>query len=313
MEDLVIIGTGPSGYTAALYAARANLNPLVITGSQPGGLLTTTSIVENYPGFPLGVDGTQLMTQMQQQAQRFGARLLEWEWVTETKFRPGGPHILTTSSMMGEGKVIEAKAVIISTGATHRRLGIESEDKLERRGVTYCAVCDGAMYRDVPHVVIGGGDSAMEEAMFLTKFASKVTIVHRRDEFRASKIMADRALENPKIEVAWNSVVDEILDVSAGKVTAVRLRNTQTGELSTIDAGAVFIAIGHVPNTDPFPQIDKDDDGYILLEGHSSRTNIEGVFAAGDCADHVYRQAITAAGMGCKAALDAERWLEAKR
>ena len=308
MEDLVIIGTGPSGYTAALYAARANLSPLIYAGYVPGGQLTQTTDVENFPGFPTGIMGPDLMIQMQQQAERFGARI-EYDFVTETEFRPGGPHTLTLAS----GTKVEAKAVIISTGATPRRLGLESEDKLEMRGVTYCAVCDGAMFKDVPHVVVGGGDSAMEEAMFLTKFATKVTLVHRRDAFRASKIMADRAIANPKIEVAWNSVVEEVLDVSANRVTGVRLRNIVTDEVTTVDCGALFVAIGHIPNTEPFPQIEKDEDGYIILNDHSSRTNIEGVFAAGDCADHVYRQAVTAAGMGCKAALDAERWLEANR
>ena len=308
MEDLVIIGTGPSGYTAALYAARANLNPLVYAGDIIGGQLTQTTDVENFPGFPDGIMGPELMLNMHQQAERFGARI-EYDFVESTEFRPGGPHTLKLQS----GASIEAKAVIISTGATPRKLGLESEAALEHKGVTYCAVCDGAFWKDVPHIVVGGGDSAMEEAMFLTKFATKVTIVHRRDSFRASKIMADRAIANPKIEVAWNSVIEEVLGASAGKVTGVRLRDTQSNETRVVDAGAVFVAIGHIPNTAPFPQIDKDDDGYIILNDHSSRTNIEGVFAAGDCADHVYRQAVTAAGMGCKAALDAERWLEANR
>lgn len=306
MEDLVIVGTGPAGYTAGVYAARANLNPLILTGQLPGGQLTQTTEVENYPGFENGILGADLMFEMEKQARRFGARV-EYEFVEHVDFPPGGPHTLHLTG----GKTIETKAVIISTGATPRRLGLPSEDALETKGVTYCAVCDGAFFPDVPVVVVGGGDSAMEEAVFLTKFASKVTIVHRRDEFRASKIMADRALAHPKIEVAWNSVPDEIL--GDARVTGIRLRNTQTGELTEHEAGAVFVAIGHIPNTKPFADfIDTDEQGYIVLGDSSSRTNIEGVFAAGDCADNVYRQAITASGMGCKAALDAERWLEAQ-
>lgn len=305
MDDVIIIGTGPAGYTAAIYCARANLNPLIIAGNLPGGQLTQTTDVENFPGFANGVQGFALMEQMRQQAERFGTRM-EYATVESVDFTPGGPHKLHLQG----GDVREARAVIIATGAAHRRLGLESETKLETHGVTYCAVCDGAFFRDVPHVVVGGGDSAMEEANFLTKFASKVTIVHRRDTFRASKIMADRALNNPKIEVAWNSRVSEILDVAQGKVTGVELTNTQSGETSTLDCGAVFVAIGHIPNTVPFKNaIDLDDEGYIVVQGYSSRTSVDGVFAAGDCVDHTYRQAITAAGMGCRAALDAERWL----
>ena len=306
MEDLVIIGTGPAGYTAAVYAARANLKPLILAGELPGGQLTQTTDVENYPGFEEGVLGYDLMAKMQAQAERFGTRL-KYDIVESVTFKDGGPQTLHLAG----GKELQARAVIISTGATPRRLGIPSEDALETKGVTYCAVCDGAFFPDVPHVVVGGGDSAMEEAVFLTKFASKVTIVHRRDEFRASKIMADRAINHPKIEVAWDSEVAEVLGEDVGKVTGVRLRNLKTAETTEVPCGAVFVAIGHTPNTAFLGgQIATDDQGYVLLEGTGSRTNVEGVFAAGDCGDHTYRQAITAAGMGCKAALDAERWLE---
>lgn len=308
MEKLVIIGSGSAGYTAAIYAARANLNPLLYVGLVPGGLLTTTTEVENYPGFATGIQGYDLMEAMRQQAERFGTRM-EHDIVTAATLRPGGPHTLTLSS----GATVETEALIIATGASHRKLELENEVKLANKGVTYCATCDGAFFRGVPHVVVGGGDSAMEEATFLTRFASKVYIIHRRDQFRASKIMAARVLENPKIEVQWNSVVVDVLDVAQGKVTGVVLKDTVTGATRTLACGAVFVAIGHVPQTQPFAgQIKLDDNGFVVLDGASSRTTVEGVFAAGDCADHVYRQAITAAGMGCRAAIDAERWLEAR-
>jgi len=308
MERLVIIGTGCAGYTAAIYAARANLNPLIISGDTIGGQLTQTTEVENYPGFEHGILGFDLMENMRKQAERFGTRTLG-DRVEKAAFIPGGPHTLTLTG----GNEIKAAAVIIATGAIPRKLGLESERKLENQGVTYCAVCDGAFFKGVPHVVVGGGDSAMEEANFLTKFASHVTLVHRRDNFRASKIMGERVLKNPKITVAWNSVVDEVLGVAAGKVTGVVLRDVITGAKREIPAGALFVAIGHVPSTQAFKgQITMDDQGYILLEGHGSKTSCEGVFAAGDCADHEYRQAVTAAGMGCRAALDAERWLALK-
>ena len=306
MEQVVIIGSGSAGFTAAIYAARANLKPLLFSGIQPGGLLTTTTLVENFPGFENGIDGWPLMEEMQKQCERFGTRI-EYDTVVEANLVPGGPHTLKTAN----GMTVETRTVIIATGASHRHLGIESEKQLENKGVTYCATCDGAFFKDMLHVVVGGGDSAMEEAIFLTRFASKVTVVHRRDELRASKIMADRALAHDKIEFAWNSAVDEILGVDEDKVTGVRLKDTVDGSTREIPAGAVFVAIGHVPNTQPFKDlIELDEGGYVVLQNNSSYTSMDAVFAAGDCADRVYRQAITAAGMGCKAAIDAERWLE---
>ena len=305
IEKVVIIGSGCAGYTAALYTARANLEPLVLTGAMPGGLLTTTSIVENYPGFQEGIDGTDLMIAMQSQAERFGARVKFGSMVEEADLS-GRPFKLTV-----DGAEVLAQTVIIASGASHRHLGLESEDKLEKKGVTYCATCDGAlpMFRDQPLVVVGGGDSACEEATYLTRFASRVYLIHRRDELRASKIMAERALGNKNIEPVWDSVVTEILDPEQDKVTGVRVKNVRADEESVIDCAGVFIAIGHVPNTQIFKgQIDLDDGGYVL-RGEGSRTNVEGVFVAGDCSDHVYRQAVTAAGMGCAAAIDAERFL----
>ena len=305
VEDVVIIGTGCAGLTAALYSARACLEPTVLTGAMPGGLLTTTSIVENYPGFPEGVDGTDLMIQMQEQAERFGAKI-KFGSTVEAVDLSGRPFRLTV-----DGAEMFARTVIIASGAGHRHLGLESETQLDKKGVTYCATCDGAlpMFRDQPLVVVGGGDSACEEATFLTRFGSKVYLVHRRDELRASKIMAERALSNEKIEPVWDSEVAEILGVAEGKVTGVRLKNNQTGEEQSIDCAGVFVAIGHVPNTQIFKgQIDLDDAGYILRTNGSS-TSVPGVFVAGDCSDKVYRQAVTAAGMGCAAAIDAERLL----
>ncbi len=303
MEKIVIIGCGAAGLTAAIYAARANLEPVVITGSLPGGLLTQTTDVENYPGFPDAVNGFELMFKFQQQAEHFGTRMVN-DTVTEAQLLDGGPHKLT----LGSGEILETKALIIATGASPRWLGLASEDRLKNHGVSACATCDGAFYRDVPVVVIGGGDTAMEEASFLTKFASKVTVIHRRDELRASKIMAERALSNDKIEFCWNSVVDEVL--GADSVEGVRVKNLKTGEESVIECVGYFAALGHVPSTQIFAGvIDMDDKGFIMLKDSSSYTNIAGVFGAGDCADAVYRQAITASGMGCKAAIDAERWL----
>lgn len=306
MEKVVIIGTGCAGLTAAIYTARADLQPLTLTGTMPGGLLTTTSIVENFPGWPEGIDGFELMMNLQKQAERFGARI---EMATvdsvDLSSRP--------FKISVDGEMIETQSIIISTGAGHRHLGLESEEKLENKGVTYCATCDGAlpMFRNQPLVVVGGGDSACEEAMYLTRFASKVYLIHRRDTLRASKIMGDRVLEHPKIEPVWNSVVTEVLDVTQEKVTGVKLKNIETGEESQIDCAGLFVAIGHVPNTQLFKGvINTDENGYIIPE-KGSRTNIEGVFVAGDCADHVYRQAITAAGQGCMAAIDAERYLAA--
>lgn len=306
MEQVVIIGTGCAGLTAALYSARADLNPLVLTGVMPGGLLTTTSIVENFPGWPEGIDGFELMMKLQKQAERFGARI-DFGTVTDVDLSQR-PFKLTI-----DGKLVETQTLIISTGAGHRHLGLENEPKLENKGVTYCATCDGALpiFRHKPLVVVGGGDSACEEATFLTRFGSKVHLIHRRDSLRASKIMADRTLANEKIEPVWDSVVTDILGVDEGKVTGVKIKNLKTDEESTIDCAGVFIAIGHVPNTQLFKGvIDMDDAGYIKRIGGSS-TNVEGVFVAGDCSDKIYRQAVTAAGMGCSAAIDAERFLAA--
>ena len=305
MENVIIIGSGCAGLTAALYTARANLNPLVITGRMQGGLLTTTTIVENYPGFVEGIDGYQLMMNMQQQAERFGARIRSLATVESVELG-GQPFAVTV-----DGERIEAQTIIIATGAGHRHLGIESEHLLENKGVTYCATCDGAlpMFRNKPLVVIGGGDSACEEALYLTRFGSVVHLIHRRDSLRASKIMADRVLAHPKIKPVWNSEVVEILDVAKDEVTGVRVRDTVTGAETTIDCAGVFIAIGLVPNTALFKGvIDMDESGYIKpVEG--GKTNVPGVFVAGDCADKVFRQAITAAGMGCMAAIDCERYL----
>ena len=302
MENVVIIGAGAAGLTAAIYTARANLSPIVIEGMHPGGQLTTTSDVENYPGFPNGVDGTKLMDDMREQAERFGTRYKFGE-VTDVNFDSSPFKIILT-----DGEEIIAKTVIIATGATAKYLGIESEQRLIGRGVSACATCDGAFYRDVPVVVIGGGDTACEEAIFLTKFASKVTIIHRRDEFRASKIMADRALENDKIEVKWNSVVEEVLDDEMG-VVGVRIKNNLTNEISEIECKGYFSAIGHKPNTDVFLKYLKTDDvGYLIADG--VKTSISGIYAAGDVADNVYRQAVTAAGTGCAAALEAEKYIE---
>ena len=305
IEKVVIIGSGCAGLTAALYTARAQLKPVVLTGAMPGGLLTTTSIVENFPGWPEGIDGTDLMIKLQQQAERFGAEVRFGSTVESVNLSER-PFRLTV-----DGEPMLAQTLIVASGAGHRHLGLESEKKLDKKGVTYCATCDGAlpMFRDQPLVVVGGGDSACEEATYLTRFASKVYLIHRRDELRASKVMAERALANDKIEPVWDSEIAEILGEAEDKVTGVRLKNNKTGEESTLDCAGVFIAIGHVPNTQIFEgQLDRDDAGYILRK-EGSRTNLEGVFVAGDCSDKVYRQAITAAGMGCAAAIDAERLL----
>ena len=305
IQKVAIIGSGCAGLTAALYAARAQLAPIVFTGAMPGGLLTTTSIVENYPGFPEGVDGTDLMISMQQQAERFGA-IVKFGSTVENVNLSDRPFKLTV-----DGSEILTQTLIIASGAGHRHLGLDSEKNLDKKGVTYCATCDGAlpMFRDQPLVVVGGGDSACEEATFLTRFASRVYLVHRRDELRASKIMAERALSNQKIEPTWDSEVAEILGAEQGKVTGVRLNNNKTGEEKMIDCAGVFIAIGHVPNTQIFKgQLEMDDAGYIIrTEG--AQSSVRGVFVAGDCSDKVYRQAVTAAGMGCAAAIEAERLL----
>jgi len=307
MENIVIIGSGCAGWTAALYTARANLQPLVLTGRQPGGLLTTTSIVENFPGFPEGVDGYELMARMQKQAERFGARS-NFGTVESVDFSKR-PFTLTV-----DGERVGALAVIIATGASHKHLGAPGEELLETKGVTYCATCDGALpvFRNQPLVVIGGGDSACEEALYLTRFGSVVHLVHRRNSLRASKIMAERTLSNPKIKPIWDSVVTEVLDVKQDKVTGVRLKNLRTGAESVLNCAGVFIAIGHGPNTEIFKgQIEMDANGYIIPQ-RGTMTNVPGVFVAGDCADHVYRQAITAAGAGCTSAIDAERFLAAQ-
>jgi thioredoxin reductase (NADPH) len=307
MEKIVIIGSGCAGWTAALYTARANLEPLVLTGRQPGGLLTTTSIVENFPGFPEGVDGYELMARMQKQAERFGARA-NFGTVEAADFSKL-PFALTV-----DGERVEALAVIIATGASHKHLGAPGEDLLETKGVTYCATCDGALpvFRNQPLVVVGGGDSACEEALYLTRFGSVVHLVHRRDSLRASKIMAGRTLSNAKIKPIWDSAVTEVLDVKQDKVTGVRLKNLKTGAETILNCAGVFIAIGHGPNTEIFKgQIEMDANGYIIPQ-RGTMTNVPGVFVAGDCADHVYRQAITAAGAGCTSAIDAERFLAAQ-
>jgi thioredoxin reductase (NADPH) len=303
IRKLIIIGGGPAGYTAALYAARANLEPLVIEGFQWGGQLMITSDVENYPGYPEGVLGPEMMAEFRRQAERFGSEFITDD-VTRVDFseRP-------YSVFVGDDEY-RAESIIVATGATARQLGLPSEQRLQGKGVTYCAVCDAAFWRDVPVAVIGGGDSAMEEAIFLTKFASKVTVVHRRDEFRASPIMFDRARANDKIEFVTNAVVEEVLGDPA--MTGLRLRSTTTDETFDLDAKAVFIAIGHDPNTKLFLDwLDHDEAGYLVTKPGMTGTNIAGVFAAGDVQDHVYRQAVTAAGSGCMAALDAERFLAA--
>ncbi len=300
-ERVLIIGSGPAGLTAAIYAARADLQPLMIEGMQAGGQLMLTTDVENYPGFPDGILGPDLMDRFRKQAERFGTRIVTAD-VTKVDFSTAPFRIWV------DADDYEADAVIISTGASARWLGVPGEDRLRGYGVSSCATCDGFFFRDRELVVVGGGDSAMEEATFLTKFASKVTIVHRRNEFRASKIMAARALAHPKIDVIWDTVVTEIKGDDG--VTGVTLENVHTGEHRDFATDGVFVAIGHDPNTELFRgQIDLDPNGYIVVDGFT-RTSVPGVFAAGDVVDHVYRQAITAAGNGCQAAMDAERWLE---
>jgi thioredoxin reductase (NADPH) len=300
-RDLIIIGGGPAGYTAALYAARANLAPLVIEGFNWGGQLMITSDVENYPGYPDGVMGPEMMAEFRRQAERFGAEFVTDD-VTRVDFseRPFGIWV--------EGEEYRARAVIVATGASARWLGLPGEQQFQGRGVSACATCDGAFYKEKELIVVGGGDSAMEEAIFLTRFATKVTVVHRREDFRASQIMLDRARANDRVEFITNAVIDEIL--GDGKVQGVRLRDTVTDETWEFPVDGVFVAIGHDPNTKLFvDQLDHDDAGYLITKSGSSETNVRGVFAAGDVQDHVYRQAITAAGSGCMAALDAERLL----
>ena len=303
MRNVVIIGSGPAGYTAALYTARANLSPVLVEGLQVGGQLSITTEVDNFPGFPEGVMGPELMEAMKKQAARFGTEFLP-NLITKVDFS-ARPFRLYT-----DDQTIEATAVIICSGASARMIGLDSERKLVGYGVSTCATCDGYFFRGKEIVVVGGGDSAMEEATFLTKFASKVTIIHRRDKLRASKIMQDRAFKNPKIEFVWDTVVDEIHDVETKNVTSIKLTNLKTKEVRDFKCAGVFVAIGHDPNTQIFKgQIEMDDNGYILTHD-GTKTSVPGVFAAGDVQDHVYRQAISAAGSACMAAIDAERYLE---
>ena len=304
VRDLIIIGGGPAGYTAALYAARSNLRPLVIEGFSWGGQLMITSDVENYPGYADGIMGPEMMADFRRQAERFGTEFVTDD-VTHVDFseRPFRITVDTTE--------YEARSVIVATGASARWLGLDSEERLKGRGVSACATCDGAFFKEKHIYVVGGGDSAFEEALYLTRFGYKVTLVHRRAEFRASQIMVDRALAHEKIEFKTPFAVDEVLGTDA--ITGLRLRNTETGETEDVEAGALFVAIGHDPNTALFvDQLDHDDAGYLVTEPGSTRTNVTGVFAAGDVQDHTYRQAVTAAGSGCMAALDAERFLAAE-
>jgi thioredoxin reductase (NADPH) len=307
VREVIIIGGGPAGFTAALYSARANLRPLVIEGFAWGGQLMITSDVENYPGYPDGILGPEMMRDFRRQAERFGAEFLTDD-VTKVDFSERPFRV-----WVGEDEY-RAETVIIATGANARQLGLASEQKLQGRGVSYCAVCDAAFFRDKEVVVVGGGDSSMEEATFLAKFATKVTIVHRREEFRASQIMLDRARANEKIEFVTNAVVEEVLGEAEGQVTAVRLRDVNTDEVTELPAQGLFVAIGHDPNTKLFlDQLDHDEAGYLVPQDRSTATNVPGVFAAGDVQDHVYRQAVTAAGSGTMAALDAERFLAAEQ
>jgi thioredoxin reductase (NADPH) len=302
MEQVVIVGTGCAGLTAAIYTGRANLTPLVLEGRQPGGQLTTTTEVENFPGFPEGIDGSELIMKMHAQAERFGAR---FQYGTVEEFE----QVNGINRIKVDGAWIETKALIVASGASARWLGIDREKELVGHGLTSCATCDGAFYRNVPVVVVGGGDSACEEAGFLTRFASKVYLLHRRDTLRASKIMADRALANPKIEPIWNSAIEEYLTDENGEMRGVKLKNLESGVTSELGVKCVFVAIGHTPNTTPFiGKLAMDDEGYLTPK-HGTEMNLPGVFAAGDVSDREYRQAITAAGMGCAAAISAERWL----
>jgi len=305
MRKVIIIGSGPAGYTAAVYAARANLAPLMLTGLQAGGQLTLTTLVENYPGFVDGIQGPELMETMKKQAERFGTEMIA-EDATAVDFQRR-PFVVRAGDASYEGQT-----VIIATGATAKLLGLDAETKLMGRGVSTCATCDGFFFKDQNIMVVGGGDSAMEEALYLSRLGKKVDVVHRRDTLRASKIMQERAFKNPKIEFVWDSAVDDVMDVDRGKVTSVRLRNVKTGALSDRQVDGLFVAIGHEPNTQIFRgQIELLPNGYIKVKPGTTGTSVPGVFAAGDVQDHVYRQAVTAAGTGCMAALEAERYLEA--
>jgi thioredoxin reductase (NADPH) len=302
MEKVIIVGSGCAGLTAAIYAARAKLSPLVLEGRQPGGQLSTTTMVENYPGFPEGIEGPQLIMNMHAQAEKFGAR---FSYAEVTEFDPQNSHI----RVKADDEWLETKALIIASGASARWLGLENEDKLVGHGLTSCATCDGAFYRNVPVCVVGGGDSAAEEALFLTRFASKVYLIHRRDKLRASKIMADRVEANPKIEPIWNTVVTKYLTDEKGEVNAVLLRDLKTNKEQELPVACVFVAIGHDPNTKPYAgKLDTDAEGYLLAK-NVVESKHPGVFIAGDVADRVFKQAVTAAGAGCAAAIEAERYL----
>jgi thioredoxin reductase (NADPH) len=302
MEKMIIVGTGCAGLTSAIYAARANFSPLVLEGHEPGGQLSTTTLVENFPGFKEGIEGPELIMNMKAQAERFGAR---FQYAAVTDFEPQKDFLRVKI----DDQWVDTRTLIVASGASARWLGLPGEKALVGHGLTSCATCDGAFYRNVPVCVVGGGDSACEEASFLTRFASKVYLIHRRDTLRASKIMADRALANPKIEPLWDTAPVEYLTDETGEMRALKIRSLKTGETRDLEVKCVFVAIGHVPNTRPFVgKLDMDENGY-LLQRKGTQTNVPGVFAAGDVADHVYRQAITAAGQGCAAALDAERYL----
>ena len=305
VRDIIIVGSGPAGYTAAIYAARAGLSPLVVAGSvTAGGALMNTTEVENFPGFPEGVNGPDLMEGLQAQAERFGAEVL-WDDAAELRLTEA-----VKTVVLADGTELKARSIVLATGSAYRELGIEDEKRLSGRGVSWCATCDGFFFREQEIAVVGGGDSAMEEATFLTRFASKVYLVHRRDELRASKIMVDRAVADPKIEFVWNS---EVVGIDGtDKVTGLTLRDTVLGTERPLGVTGLFVAIGHVPRSELLTgQVDLDDEGYVLVEGRSQRTNLPGVFACGDLVDHTYRQAITAAGTGCAAALDAQHYLAA--
>jgi thioredoxin reductase (NADPH) len=306
-HKIIVIGSGPAGCTAALYLSRANLAPLVLEGLQPGGQLTITTDVENYPGFPEGILGPELMERMRRQAERFGAAF-RIEAVESVNLKQHPFTIQTDTTLY------ECQAMIIASGASAMQIGLQSEKALQGFGVSYCATCDGFFFKGKSIVVVGGGDSAMEEATFLTKFADKVTVIHRRSELRASKIMQDRALSNPKIEFVFDTIVEEVIGSKDGGVTGLKIKNLKSGAVSDLAAQGLFVAIGHTPNTHPYKdQIELDEKGYIVTKPHSTQTNIQGVFACGDVVDHIYRQAVTAAGTGCMAALDCERWLTHER